>query len=145
MKYRDVLKLMLLGHNETAGELHNQIDDDVDPDYVSAVFVTCAGKRFAEDTSPASLRSFVNEARQDYEGANSPFGPLAGEALLRVAIDPENEAQLIDEVNPDDRFMVQLPMTRKILAESAELTDRVDDALDDAEKVVAMWNADSVA
>lgn len=143
MKYRDVLKLMLLGHNETAGEAHNGIDDAVDPDYVSAVFVICAGKRFEEDASPAAVRRFIDEARKDYEGANPPFKPLAGEALLRVAVDPENEAQLIDEVDPDDRFMVQLLMTRKIVAESAELTDRVDDVLDDAEKVVAMWNADS--
>lgn len=46
-------------------------------------------------------------------------------------------------MDPNDFTPTQMPLTRKIVAESPDLQARIDDLLDDAEKIAAHWASQS--
>ena len=61
--YREILKLQLLGHNETASSLIDEMPDDMDgSDLIAAAFSVLVAKRFEGNGSAAAVRQFVDEA-----------------------------------------------------------------------------------
>lgn len=141
IRFRDFYRAWLLGQSETADDLHARLADSqyqTSEDLISAAFCVAVEHRFKADTSPVAVRAFMDEVRLNFEDAQPPLKLLVAEALVRGAL---GEEHLVDEVDPDDFTMVQMPLTRKIVAESPELQARIDDLLDDAEKIAAHWAA----
>lgn len=138
-KYRDILRALALGDADTADRLHAELDDAADhSDLVAAAFCIVVEQRFKEDSSPEAISRFMAETRSSFANAQPPLKILAAEAMVRAALRPE-EADLLDEVDPSDHVRTQLPLIRKIVAESPDLQACIDDVLDDAEKIAAHW------
>jgi len=138
-EYRQVLRALALGDGETADRLIDQMDANEDHgDFVSAVFCVVVERRFKSDGSADAVRAFIDEARLNFAQVDPPFKPLAAEAMVRTVLNPD-EADLLDELDPNQQVPVQLALIRKIVAESAQLTNQIDDVLDDAEKILHYW------
>ena len=138
--YREILKLQLLGHSETASSLIDEMPDDMDgSELIAAAFSVLVAKRFEDNASANAVRHFVDEARQNYADADPSFKPLAAEALIRTVLDPDKDAGLLDEVDPNDQVVTELLVARKIVAESVELTERIDEVLEDAVQIEKIW------
>ena len=143
VRYRDVLRALLLGEREKADELKSRMSDSeyrTSDNLISATFCGAVEQRFKDDPSPAAVRAFMDEARQNFANAQPPLKPLVAEALIRGVL---GEEHLLDELDPDDFTPTQMPITRKIIAESPELQTRIDALLDDAEKTAAFWASNS--
>lgn len=139
VKYRDVLKALLLGNQASANALKTQMSDAeyrTSDELISAAFCVAVEQRFKADSSPAAVQAFMDEARQNFANAQPPLKPLVAEALIRGVL---GEDHLLDDLDSNDFTPTQLPLTRKIVAESPDLQERIDDLLDDAEKIAAHW------
>ena len=51
-------------------------------------------------------------------------------------------ASLLDEVDGGDHVPAQLPLIRKMVAESTVMTENIDQVLDSAEEMAALWAED---
>jgi len=85
----------------------------------------------------AGINAFVDEARHDYRNAEPELNVLILEAMIRAIY---GEEHLVDHVPSDDQLMVQAPAIRKIVLQSQEMQDRLDDYLADAETLAKAWS-----
>lgn len=142
MKYREYLKCLALGMTDSARAIRAKLDDEDPGDLVAATFTVCVTNRFKEDDSAEAVHRFVEEAYRDFSGPETVFKPLVAEALIRVVVDPDHSLYLLEEVDGSDHIPTQIPLIRKMVAESAAMTDNIDKILDTAEEVAAMWAED---
>lgn len=131
--FRQVVKAFALGDAGEAKRLDAQI---VDADreaynvYVMAVFFGAVGHRFSDDKSPEAIRTFVSELHQEYPNPPEPVKLMVVEGLIRAVF---GEDHLLEEISPHDQLVYQFPIIRKIVGQSPEMRERVDDYLADAE------------
>lgn len=141
VEYKEVLRALLLGDNDRADQLKARMGDsqyEGASELISAAFCVAVEQRFKDDSSPEAVRVFMDEARQNFANASPPLKPLVAEALIRGVL---GEEHLLDEVDPDDYVGTQMPIARKIIAESPILQTRIDDLLSDAEKIADHWSS----
>lgn len=137
--YRQILKAIALGDGEAANRLNSQLDEAGHQElfgYATAVLSVCLEQRFKDDSSPEAIRQFVEQMRHDFRNAEPPIKPLMLEALIRAFA---GEEHLLEEIPVDEQANAQYPIIRKIVAESDELRNRLDDVLNDAEVLVRQW------
>jgi hypothetical protein len=140
--FKQIVKALALGEGEQARELNRKLRDDESDDYsiyVSAVFACTLGEIFDEDQSQEAIRGFVGEMSHAYRNANTPFKPLAMEALIRVLF---GEDHLLDEVSPEDQLRLQTMAIRMAVHKSPRIQERLDDYLADAETLAAQWQSE---
>ena len=121
VRFRDFCRAWLLGDNDAADDLQARLPDteyQESDELVSAAFCVAVEHRFKTDPGPAAIRTFMDEVRVNFEDAQPPLKLLIAEALVRGAL---GEEHLIDEVDPNDFTPTQMPLTRKIVAESPDL------------------------
>lgn len=139
-KIRDLVKALALGYSDTAKLMMEDVEEGSQSDMFTATFCVCVEQRFKEDSSESAVRAFVDQAKRNYAGAN--FKALTAEALIRVVLDPDANSTVLEEVSSENYISAQIPVIRKIVAESVELTERIETVLDDAEKMIAAWDAE---
>lgn len=131
--FRHVVKAFALGDASEAKRLDAQI---IDADreaynlYVMAVFFGAVGHRFGDDNSPEAVRIFASELRQEYPNPPEPIKLMVVEGLIRAVF---GEDHLLDEISPHDQLLYQFPIIRKIVGQSPEMRERIEDYLTDAE------------
>lgn len=140
--FKEIVKAFATGHGDKASELTSKIRDEESENYsvyVSAAFACTIGEIFDEDHSIEALRGFVSEMSHAYRNANTPFKPLAMEALLRVLF---GEEDLLNEVTPEDQLRLQIMAIRMAVHKSPKIQNQLDDYLTDAETLAAQWQGE---
>lgn len=141
--FRDVVRAVALGDSETASRL----DDDIqDGDrgayniYVTAMFCVAVGHRFENDESKEAITRFVDEMRYDYRNIDPPIRPLALEAVVRAVF---GEEHLLDEVSGTEQLRHQILSIRKIVLQSDQMKERLEEYLKDAETLALQWTSEA--
>lgn len=138
VRFRDFYRAWLL-RESNADDLQASMDKSEyrsSDEFISAVFCVAIEQRFKDDSSLTAIRSFMDEAKYNFEDADPPLKLLTAEVLIRAVF---GEDKLLDELDADDFAAAQMPITLKIVTESPQLQTRIDDLLDDAEKIAAHW------
>lgn len=137
-----LLKAQALGDADAADELNTGLSEDEREHYyllTLALFAGAIGHRLGEKPSHDTIVAFVNEVRHDFRNADPKVNPLVVEALIRAVF---GEDHLLDGISAQDQYLAQLPVIRKIVAQSPEMTNRIDEYLKDAETLQAAWSAE---
>ncbi|HEU5128814.1 MAG TPA: hypothetical protein VFU12_12570 [Glycomyces sp.] len=106
---------------------------------MTAMFCGAIEHRFTADQSHAAIKRFVDEMRYDYRNVQPPVQALVAEGLIRAVF---GEDHLLDEISGQDQLRYQLLALRKIVDQSAEMRDRLEDYLTDAETLAAQWQSE---
>lgn len=140
--FRETMKAAALGDSAAALRLDSQIPD-VEREsyniYVTAMFCCAVEHRFSQDRSHAAITQFVNEMRYDFREANPPIKPLMIEGLVRAVF---GEEHFLDEISAVEQLRAQLLAIRKIVDQSEQMQERLDDYLKDAETLTIQWAAE---
>ena len=96
----------------------------------------CLEERFKDDAGSEAIRRFVEEMRHDFRNSQPPIKPLMIEAYIRAFA---GEEHLLQEVPEDERADAQIPIIRKIVAQSPRLQDEIDQLMVDAGVLAAQW------
>lgn len=134
--YRNLLKATFTQDAETVDRISAELGDVPWKDsglLVAALFSLAIRGRFARDASPAAVRAFVTEARDDYAEVDQPIKPLIAEGVVRAAL---GEEDMLDEVPPLEGMQVQMALTHKILLEAEATGEQIDRMLDQAEALL---------
>jgi len=140
--FKDLMRAIALGDAETAHSVNQRLtadEHDRASVYSTAVMSVLLEQRFKDDSSRPAISRFVAEMEQNYAKASTPIKPLATEGVIRAFA---GEEQLLDEISPEDQLVVQYPIIRKIVADSPELTERMEDVLNDAALLMEEWEQD---
>lgn len=136
---KEIMKAAALGDSPTAKRLSADFSaEEHEQLYIfgTAVMAICLEQRFAEDSSAEAVRQFVHEMRFDFQKSDPPIKPLMIEGYIRAFC---GEEHLLDEIPGSERLEAQIPIIRKIVAQSAHLNARLDDVMKDAELLAAEW------
>ncbi|WP_156926227.1 hypothetical protein [Glycomyces arizonensis] len=140
--FRETMRAAALGNAEEASRLYDQIPKSDLSDYhmfVVAFFAGALGVRFSEDQSIEAIKRFADEMRYDYRDVDPPVKQLVVEGLIRGMM---GEEQLFDEITPEEQYRTQLLAIRKIVGQSPEMREKLDDYLADAGTLVAQWQSE---
>lgn len=138
-KQLEFLKAQALRDFDRADALDAQLTDAERGDYFllsMALFAGALGHRLGDDPPRSDVDKFVNEMRHDYRDAEPKVNFLALEAMIRAVY---GEDHLIDDLPAEDQYLVQVPTIVKIVAQSSEMRERLDEYLADAEVLAAQW------
>lgn len=131
--FRQTLRAAVLGDSKEANRLHDQIPrDDLNAYnvFIVAVFAGALEVRFKDDQSMDAIRRFADEMRYDYRNVEPPVQQLVVEGLIRGML---GEEHLFDGIAAEEQMRTQLMAIRKIVGQSPEMRERIDDYLADAE------------
>lgn len=133
MLFRQAIRAAVLGDSAEANRLHDQIpreDMNAYNAFIVAVFAGALEVRFKDDQSLDAIRRFADEMRYDYRSAEPPVQQLVVEGLIRGML---GEEHLFDGITAEEQMRTQLMAIRKIVGQSPEMRERIDDYLADAE------------
>lgn len=137
--FRDIVKAAALGDLEKAERLDDEIPDvqrEQFTTYLTAMFCGAIEHRFKDDQSREAVVRFVEEMRYDYRDAEPAIRPFVIEGVIRGVL---GEEHLLEEISPQDQLLYQIPVIRKIVAQSPQMQERIDEYLTDAETLAAEW------
>ena len=140
--FREMMRAVATGDADEARRISGQLDGEAHGRlnvYSTAVLSIVLGHRFAEDSSRGAIQEFMDQLRHDYRKANPPIKPLMVEGVIRAFA---GEEHLLDEIPAEEQLNAQYPVIRKIVADSPELSQRIDDILTDAETLVHEWETE---
>lgn len=140
--HREMVKAIAVGNLEEASELNNQIsasERSAFNDYLAAFFALMLEHRFGDDVSHAAIREFVEEMKYDFRKLDPPLRPLAVEGTIRAAC---GEESLLDEISGKDSLNAQYMVIRKVAEQSDSVIPQINSHLDEAEQLVAEWQAE---
>lgn len=138
-EYREILRATLTGDFQAAQDKAAQLGDIRWADsglLVGAVFAITVNRRFGDDASHASVKAFVEEARQNFAESERPIKPLMAEALVRGVL---GEPELLREIPREEAMPTQIALAYKILDEEEATPADVDRLLDEAEELAEKW------
>jgi len=136
---RALLKAQALGDAESSRELNIGLTEADREHYyllTVALFVRLIEHHFDEEPSHDEIRAFVNETRHDFRDAVPPINAMVIEVLIRALF---GEEHLLDEIAPEEQYVAQLPVIRKIVGQSEPVQTQLDDYLTDAENLARDW------
>lgn len=131
--FRRTMRAAVLGDSTEADRLHDQIPQEDFGAYnafIVALFAGALEVRFKNDQSLDAIRRFADEMRYDYRKVEPPVQQLVIEGLIRGML---GEEHLFDGISAEEQMQTQLMAIRKIVGQSPEMRDRIDDYLADAE------------
>ena len=134
-----VMSALALGDVVTAKRLSVTFTaDDHEGLYIfgTAVMALCLEDRFKDDAGPEAIRQFVDEMRYDFRNSEPSIKPLMIEAYIRAFA---GEEHLLAEVPESERMDAQIPIIRKIVAQSPHLRNEIDRLMNDAGDLASQW------
>lgn len=140
-KARELLKAQALRDTKAADLINEQLTDEERGYYhlmTMALFAGTLESRLGESPSRDEIEKFVSEMRYDYRNASPKMNFLAVEALVRALY---GEEELIDDISAADQYRVQIAAIVKVVAQSDDLKQRLDDYLTDAETLATQWQS----
>ncbi|MFC4336770.1 hypothetical protein [Salininema proteolyticum] len=139
-KVRGLLKAYALRDGEAAARLSEGFTPEDRREYhylAMALFSIVAAARLGENPSPADLDGLVEELRYDYRDLGpDQINYLHVTGALQALYGKD---YLLEDMTPDEQVKAFLPVVVKIAAQSTEVRERLDDSLDDAERLVEDW------
>lgn len=139
-KGRELLKAQAMGDVVAANRLNSGLSEDEREHYyllALALFAGLIGHHFGDEPTHDEIRGFVNETRHDYRDADPAVDGLVMEALIRAVF---GEDHLLDNIAAEEQYLAQLPVIRKIAAQSEVVQQRLDDFLTDAQNLARQWS-----
>ncbi|CAM3275392.1 hypothetical protein [Stackebrandtia soli] len=138
-QFRALLQAVVDDDRQTVVRLENEISEEdflAYDTFVAAVFYGVVDQAFPENDLE-QIRDFVDELRSEVPSASGRFKPLIAEGLIRAAI---GEEHLLDDIAPSDQIVLMFPIIRKIVVQSAEVRESLDDHFTDAEALAESWS-----
>lgn len=138
-RHTELLKALALGEVTGADHASDNFDEAERERYyvlTLALFAGAVGHRLGGEPERSDVDAFVHELNLDYEDDDSQVNFLAVEAVVRAVF---GEDHLIDDLSSRDQYLAQLPAIRKVVAQSDDLRDRLDDYLAEADSLASEW------
>lgn len=139
--FKQHIKAMAFGQAEKAVEFNSQIDsEDRDAQFVfaSGMFAGAMMHKLGEQPSLEEIKNFVDEVLEDYRKADPPLKPLAMEGLVRALY---GEDSFLDEIPQPTQMQYQYLVVRKVVDQSPEMQEQLEDYMHDALMLVSEWEA----
>ncbi len=141
-KQRELLRAQALRDLDSANALDEKLTDEERGEYYLlslALFAGAIGHRLGDNPTREAINGFVDEMRHDYRNADPKVNFLAVETMIRAVF---VEDHLLDDLPAADQYLAQLPTIVKIVDQSAEMRERLEDYLTDAETLAAQWQSE---
>ena len=103
-----------------------------------ALFAGMVGHELGDEPTREDITRFVEEMRLEYRDADPRVNFFAVEGMIRALY---GEDHLIDDIPAKDRYLAQMPVIYKVAGQSAEVRERIEDFLTDAEGLADYWES----
>ncbi|WP_147144681.1 hypothetical protein [Stackebrandtia albiflava] len=133
------MKSAALGESARANQLYEELDESGRESYnifVIATFATVMGVRFESDQSLEAVRTFSAEMAYDYRDAEPAVTATTVELVLRAMM---GEEELFAEIPAEELQRIQLYSIRKVVDQTPQVRERLDEYLTEAEALAQTW------
>ncbi|GAA4923930.1 hypothetical protein LX16_5344 [Stackebrandtia albiflava] len=139
VRCREIMKSAALGESARANQLYEELDESGRESYnifVIATFATVMGVRFESDQSLEAVRTFSAEMAYDYRDAEPAVTATTVELVLRAMM---GEEELFAEIPAEELQRIQLYSIRKVVDQTPQVRERLDEYLTEAEALAQTW------
>ncbi|THV40877.1 hypothetical protein [Glycomyces buryatensis] len=139
---REALRAQALNEHEQANSILAKLPPEQLEHYyllAMALFMGAIGHRLGERPAREEIDRVLAEMRYDFRGVKDEVNFLHVEALIRGLY---GEDHLLEDVSSQDQYRAAMPVIYKVIGQSEQFKAQLDRYLDDAEKMVRIWQAD---